>query len=113
MNVTSTIEQKVKLTLAPKTDAGNPATLDGKPTWEILSGGATFENISEDGLTADLVSENTVGSSEYKVSADADLGAGVRTIEVIGTYTYTNAEASNLGLKSEVLPKTPVNGEPA
>lgn len=95
--ITSTVEQKVPLTLDIKTEAGKPATVDGKPTWEITSGGATIEP-SEDGLSAFLVSEDTIGSSTWKVSADADLGAGVRTIEDGGTYNYTNAEAAALGV---------------
>jgi hypothetical protein len=105
MDLTSTVEQKVRVTLTPKTSSGNPATLDGTPIWEIVSGGATVQNISADGLSAEIVSEDTIGSSTWKVSADADLGAGVRTIEEGGTYTYTNAEAAALGATTEILPK--------
>lgn len=107
MDITSTIEEKVHLRLTPKTAAGNPATLDGKPTWTITSGNATIEE-DEDGLGAFLVSEDTVGTSTYKVSADADLGEGVRTIEVEGSYNYTDAQASSLGLTAEpAVPKNP------
>jgi hypothetical protein len=96
-DITCTVEQKVHVRLAPKTTAGNPATLDGKPTWEIISGNATIVP-DEDGLGAFLVSEDTIGTSTWKVSADADLGAGVRTIEDGGNFNYTNAEAAALGL---------------
>lgn len=105
MDITSTVEQVVKVTIAPKTLSGNPATLDGKPEWSIPSGNATIRNISTDGLSAEIVSEDTIGSSTWKVTADADLGEGVRTIEEGGTYNYTNAEAAALGATTEVLPK--------
>lgn len=105
LDVTSTVEQKVPITLTPKTNAGKPAVLDGKPEWSITSGNATLD-VAEDGLSAFLVSEDTIGSSTWKVSADADLGAGVRTIEEGGTYTYTNAEAAAFGaVAGEAVPK--------
>lgn len=96
MNVQSTTEEKVQVTLSPKTSSGKDARLDGKPTWEVVNGNATLD-IAEDGLSAFLISEDTAGSSSIKVSADADLGAGVRTIELILDYTYSNPEAAALG----------------
>lgn len=105
MDITSTIEEKVHLRLTPTTASGQPATVDGKPTWTIEEGNATLE-VDEDGLGAWLISADEVGESAYKVSADADLGEGVKNIEVIGKYTYTNAQAANLGLVAEpAVPK--------
>jgi hypothetical protein len=43
------------------------------------------------------VSEDTAGTSVIKVSADADLGAGIRPIEELINYTYSNPEAAALG----------------
>lgn len=100
LDITSTVEEKVHIKLNPTTAEGHPATLDGIPTWVITSGGATIVP-DTDGLGAFLVSEDTIGSSTWTVSADADLGQGVRTIQDGGTYTYTNAEAQALGVTAE------------
>ena len=103
MDVKSTTEEKVQITLAPKTSSGKDAQLDGKPNWEVVSGNATID-VAENGLSAFVVSEDTAGSSVIKVSADADLGAGIRTNEEIINYTYSNPEAAALG----VVAGTPV-----
>ncbi len=105
LDITSTVEEKVHITLSPKTAGGKPAVLDGTPTWQITSGNATID-VDNNGLGAFLISEDTIGSSTWKVSADADLGEGVRTIEESGTYTYTDAQAAALGLVAETaVPK--------
>lgn len=100
MDLKSTVEQKQHVSIAPKTAAGKPATIDGLPTWEITEGGATLE-VDPDGLGAFVISEDVEGSSQWKVSADADLGEGVRTLEVGGTYTYGPAEANDLGVTAD------------
>lgn len=105
LDITSTVEEKVHIKLAPVTSTGKPAILDGTPTWEITSGLATIVP-DADGLGAFVVSEDTIGSSTWKVTADADLGAGVLTIEEGGTYTYTDAQAAALGVTlSPAVPK--------
>lgn len=97
MNITSTKEEKIPLSLQPVTAAGNPAAVDGIPVWEITEGDATVE-VAPDGLSAFIVSGSTIGTAKYRVSADADLGEGVRTIEIVGDYTITDAGAAALGL---------------
>jgi len=97
LDLAITSEEKIKVTLDPKTQSGKPATLDGVPTWEVISGNGTVVPES-DGLSAFLVSGDSVDTVVYRVSADADLGQGVRTIEDTITVTVTNAEAAALGL---------------
>jgi hypothetical protein len=92
-----TSEEKIHVSLDPKTQSGKPATLDGTPTWEVISGNGTVV-ADENGLGAYLVSGDAVDTVVYRVSADADLGQGVRTIEDTITVTVTNAEAAALGL---------------
>ncbi len=92
-----TNEQQQPVTLTPKTDTGKPAKLDGKPTWEVVSGDSTI-TVSEDGLTATLVSSDTPGDTQYLVSADADLGEGVETISDTIKLSVVGATAKNLGL---------------
>lgn len=91
-----TNEQKIKVTLTPTTASGNPATLDGVPTWTVTSGDATVEP-AEDGMSAYLVS-GSVGASNIEVSADADLGEGVRRLTDVTGLNVVPAEAAGLGL---------------
>ena len=96
--VNLTTEQKVKITIAPTTMTGYPATLDGEPVWTVESGDCTVEP-EEGGLSAYILSGDEIGESVIKVAADADLDdTEVRTIEDLVTVNVTNAEAANLGL---------------
>lgn len=96
MDIQITDEQKVLVTLAPKTQSGKDATLDGDASFTVESGDATVEP-QPGGLSAYIVS-GAQGPSSIKVSADADLGEGVRTIEDTINLTVVGAEATNLGL---------------
>ena len=97
MLITITNEEKVQLTLAPTTAAGNPATLDGVPTWTVVAGDATVE-VSEDGLSAFLVSGAADVTSQIEVVADADLGEGIVTLTDLIDLAVVAAQASVLGL---------------
>jgi hypothetical protein len=97
MLITITNEQKVLVTLAPTTAAGNPATLDGTPVWTVVSGDATLE-VAEDGLSAFLVSGAADVTSQIEVTADADLGEGVVTLTDVIDLAVVAAQASALGL---------------
>lgn len=100
-----TTEQKITVTLSPKTATGNPAAVDGAPTWERISGESNIE-VSADGLTATLISSNFPGESQFMVSADADLGDGIETIQDVVTLLVENAKATSLGLSAgEPQPK--------
>lgn len=97
MLITITNEEKVQVTLAPTTAAGNPASLDGLPTWEVTSGDATLE-VAADGLSAFLVSGAPGVNSQIAVTADADLGAGIVTLSDVIDLAVVLASASALGL---------------
>lgn len=92
-----TNEQKIKVTLTPKTDTGKPAKLDGVPTWEVVSGISTVV-VAADGLSADLVSADDPGDTQFLVKADADIGEGVEEISDIISLSVVGATAKNLGL---------------
>lgn len=96
LSITINNEQKVKVTLTPVTDKGQPAKLDGVPTWTVLSGDSTVE-VAEDGLSADLISADSSGTTEIEVKADAELGEGVVEIGETLTLIVTSATAKNLG----------------
>lgn len=97
MEVTITNEQKVNVTLVPRTAGGHPAPIDGVPAWAVNSGDGTVVP-AEDGLSADLISSDAPGDTVYGVSADADLGQGVTTITGEITVHVVQAEASDLGV---------------
>lgn len=95
--VTITNTQKIKATLNIVTDSGKPAKVDGKPTWSVVSGNATTV-VAEDGLSADLVSADEPGDTQFLVEADANLGEGVETISDTVTLHVAGEQAKNLGL---------------
>lgn len=90
-----TNEEKVAVSIAPQTAAGNPAQVDGTFTLELVEGDVTFQT-AEDG-TQYIVSGEP-GNSKVKISADADLGEGVQTIEDIIDVIVVPAGATNLGV---------------
>ena len=96
MLVTITNEQKIQVTLAPTTAAGNPATLDGAPVWAVAAGDATIE-VAADGLSCYLISGEP-GNSQITVTADADLGEGVVNLTDTVDLAVVPASASQLGL---------------
>lgn len=97
VEITISNEQKIKVTLAPVTAGGKPATLDGIPKWEVVNGAGTLE-ASADGLSCYLISSDAPGDSVFAVSADADLGDGVENIADSITLHVQGARALNLGL---------------
>lgn len=96
MLVTITNEQKVKLTLAPKTDAQNPATVENA-VWEVTSGDATLE-VAEDGLSAYAISGEANVNSVITVTADKIIGEGVENLTDTVDLAVVAAAASSLGL---------------
>ncbi len=96
LNIVLTNEQKILVTLAPTTESGNPANLDGEPTWTVTDGDATVE-VQPGGLSAYVVS-GTPGASNIGVTADADLDAGEERMIGDGiAVTVLAAEAASLG----------------
>lgn len=104
MQITTTNDQEIEVTLAPQT-AGNPprpAPIDGIPEWEILDGNSTI-TVAPNGLSAVLRSEDNPGAppandTNIKVTADADLGSGVVPIELDIRYTVEPAMAAGFGV---------------
>lgn len=102
-----TNEQEVDVTLTPTTGNGQPAQLDGPIVWEVLSGNSTFTNVSADGKTATLRSEDGIGSTTFKATGDADLGGGVVPISVEIILDVVGAQAQTLGVAfGDPRPKT-------
>jgi len=105
VSISTTNEEKVLVTLAPVTAAGNPAILDGAPKWGIAEGDCTLE-VAEDGLSAYLVSGAANVINQITITADADLDEGeVREISETIVYTVVPAEAAAIGVSTVVEPK--------
>jgi len=96
MLATITSEEKIPVTLAPLTAAGNPATVDGVPVWAVAEGDATLE-VAADGLSAYLISGAANVVSSVTVTADADLGEGVTNLSEVVTLTVVAPSAALLG----------------
>lgn len=96
MQIRLTNEQKVQVTLEPKTDAGKPVTVEN-PVWSVVSGDATLDP-SPDGLSCWIISPETPGQSQILIEADADLGAGVEVVSATIDVDVAGAKAAVLGL---------------
>lgn len=100
-----TSEQKINVTLNPVTATGKPAKLDGKPDWSVVSGSSTLV-VADDGMSADLVSSDDPGDTQFLVKADALLGEGVSEISDTIALRVDNPLAESLGLKAgDAVPK--------
>lgn len=94
IQVTTTNEEKVQISLAPVTAAGNSAAVENV-VFTVDSGDATVEEINAN-KDYYLVS-GTGGLNTITVTADADLGEGVVVISDTIEYFVTEAQASNFG----------------
>lgn len=93
-----TDEQKVSLAIDPRTAAGNPAKLDGAPVWSVSDANVLALTVAEDGLSAVVTATGALGASQVSVTADADLGEGVRPIAAVLDVTVVAAEAATLAI---------------
>lgn len=102
----------VPIRVAPTTKEGKASKLDGDAVISIVSGGATARAATQAELDADtaagktglvgyVLSEDQPGTSQWQVSGDADLGAGVVTIVDGGAYVYNDPQAANLGASTD------------
>lgn len=94
LQITSTNEEKIRVTLAPVTAAGNAVMVENV-VFIVDSGDATVEEI--DPNREYFVISGTGGLSTITVTADADLGEGVTTITDSIEYFVTEAQASSFG----------------
>lgn len=86
-----TDKQEVDLSVAFTSKAGNPAKVDGTPAWVSSNEAVVTVVAAADGLSVVAKAVGPLGTAQVSVSADADLGEGVRLIT--GTFDIT-VEAS-------------------
>lgn len=86
-----TNEQQVGFTVEPKTAAGNAAPIDGEI--EVSSSDEAVCTVEKTGPNAGLVKAVGPGVAQIFASFDADLGEGVRAVEMSGAIEVVQAEA--------------------
>jgi len=86
-----TNEQKVKISVAPKTAAGNPAPIDGDV--EFASDNPDVAVVERIDATSAYVLAVGAGAALISASFDADMGEGVRAVTATGALEVVAAEA--------------------
>lgn len=98
------LKEQISVTLEYLDADGVPAGIDGKPTWEVVSGAVTVVP-SEDGLSAKIKPTGVPTPFEVKATGDADLDADEeRFLEATIIGVFEANEAQTVGFKTVVEP---------
>ena len=81
---------------------GNPAKVDGAPVWAISDPGLLTIAQDDDGMAGAIGGAGPIGVGQLTVTADADLGDGVKTITGTADIEVVAGEASDLAIEPEV-----------
>lgn len=92
-----TNSQEVDLAIQPLDARGKPAQVDGVPVWTCSDLSRAQLVASEDGLSC-VVKAVDNGAAQISVSADADLGAGTKTITGVLQLEIVSGSAVSLGI---------------
>jgi hypothetical protein len=86
------VQTQVNVQVAYVDKGGNPAAIDGEVTWS--SSNDAIVSVSSQGPDiANVMAMSTLGSAQVTASADADLGAGTRTLLTLLDVTVVAGEA--------------------
>jgi len=100
------VDKKTSVRVVRPVDAyGNPARLDGLPAYALSIPEACELVISADGMSAEILPNGAVGNVQLKVTGDADLGAGVKTITSLADIQLVAGDA--VGFEIEFGPVEP------
>jgi len=105
MAITISDIQKFNATIAPVDAKGNPAAIDGAPVWAVSDPALLSFTPSPDGLSVEVLAVGALGVGQLTVSADADLGSGVTTLNGVLDVTIVGSQATALNITTS----TPVN----
>ena len=107
-----TDSQEVDLSIQPVDAKGKPAQVEGAPAWVSSDPLVVAIVPSADGLSCVAKAGDNLGHAQVSVSADADLGTGVRTIAGTLDVDVVAGEAVSLsvvaGTPREQVAATPV-----
>jgi hypothetical protein len=103
--LTMTATQQCALTLAVTDAKGNPATVDGVPVWSSADETRVSVEAAADGMSATIFAEGpaTTQPVQVSVTADADLGEGIKPLVGLLDVTIVGAEATVIA----ITPGTP------
>lgn len=99
LDLNCTNEEKIHVMVSPKTSAGNPASLDGPVTVTVQAGTGAVQMVNDREFF--VVSGTDPGDTSYLVEGDADLGAGVQSIQDVIVLHVAGALAANLGMTAD------------
>ena len=97
--LTLKVGQSVPLTVHPKTSEGQECQVDGTPVWDSNGTAGVSLQADLDGRTC-LVTALAPGIAEIHVSADADLGEGLRAIKAGLSIRVIQPEAVELAIEA-------------
>lgn len=100
MTFTISPDKKRTFRLAIKAANGKPAPIDGVPTWEISPTGPVSLFPASDGMTCEIAWLKD-GLTTLTVTADADLGTGVKTISNTAEIEALTLEASSIEISAD------------
>lgn len=94
--------QKVDVAIAPKSAAGNPAVVDGAPVWSCSDETVLTLTVAEDGFSAVVETTGKLGVAQVSVTADADMGEGVKAVSGVLDIEVKASEAVTLDISAGV-----------
>lgn len=74
------VTQKLPLSVEFQDKFGNAAAVEGAPAWSLTDAALGSLTVAEDGKSAEFVPSGAAGELKVQVTADADLGEGVKSI---------------------------------
>jgi hypothetical protein len=89
--------QKAKASISFVDAKGHPAIVDGVPVWDVSNAGPVSLAPAADGMSCDIVA-NAPGTLQVNVTADADLGAGTKTITGVLDVEITGSDAVTVNI---------------
>jgi hypothetical protein len=93
-----TDSQKVALSIAVVDAKGNPAAVDGAPSWTSSDPSVLTVDAAPDGLSAVATAVGPLGTAQVNVTADADLGEGTETINGLLDISIVGGKAVSLSI---------------
>ena len=95
------------LSIQPIDAMGQPAPVDGIPTWVVSDPAIANIEVAADGLSAKVIPlVPSSGGFQVQVECDADLGTGVRTLTGAIELSVGPSEAVSIGIAiGELVPK--------
>lgn len=97
MKVILSDSQGIKLAINPLTKAGNPAEVESFSVTSLDETVCTVELVQDEPKAFIVKSAGKIGLTQVALSADADLGEGVKNIEGVVDVEIKAGEAVTLG----------------